>query len=120
MKGIDWGCLYREHGEKPLDTRLVEEEISRLMMDDDVTRKKGVYDYVLSRNEKQLSIRAFTSNQRREAFERQGGICPSCGKKFELDDMEADHITPWAKGGRTTAENCRMLCVGCNRIKSNV
>ncbi len=25
--------------------------------------------------------------------------------------MEADHITPWSKGGKTIAENCQMLCL---------
>ena len=31
--------------------------------------------------------------------------------------MESDHITPWAEGGVTTAENCQMLCKECNRKK---
>ena len=32
--------------------------------------------------------------------------------------MEGDHITPWHSGGKTTAENCQMLCKDCNRHKS--
>lgn len=24
--------------------------------------------------------------------------------------MQAAHIKPWSKGGRTVAENCQMLC----------
>ena len=52
-----------------------------------------------------------------EAYERQEGICIHCGKHFELEEMEADHITPWKEGGITIAENCQMLCRNCNRVK---
>jgi hypothetical protein len=31
--------------------------------------------------------------------------------------MEADHITPWSKGGRTSADDCAMLCLEENRRK---
>lgn len=75
-------------------------------------------DYVLTGNERSLSIRAFTDNQKREAYERQEGDCPACGKHFALHEMEADHITPWSKGGKTVADNCQMLCISDNRIKS--
>lgn len=92
--------------------------ISELMQDDDVTAKKGIYEYLLSGDEKHLNIRAFTDNQKREAYERQKGICPTCKKHFEIDEMEGDHIDPWHDGGKTTAENCQMLCRSCNRRKS--
>ena len=39
--------------------------------------------------------------------------------QFDYSDMVADHITPWSKGGHTTAGNCQMLCVKCNAKKSN-
>jgi hypothetical protein len=117
MKGVSWGPLYNEFGTKKLDTGKLEAEVSRLMQDEDVTKKSGIYDYVLSGNERSLSIRAFTDNMKREAFERQGGICPICEKQYDLDAMEADHLTPWSKGGKTTAENCRMLCKPDNRAK---
>ena len=50
-----------------------------------------------------------------EAYERQKGICPDCGNHFEIGEMHVDHITPWSKGGHTTADNCQMLCADCNR-----
>ena len=118
MKGIDWGFLYDNFHTKTLDTNKLEEEIAELMMDEDVTNKKGVYSYVLTRDERYLNIRAFSENQRREAYERQNGICANCGVRFEIDEMEADHITPWHLGGKTTSENCQMLCRDCNRRKS--
>ncbi|MBP5797321.1 MAG: HNH endonuclease [Bacteroidales bacterium] len=55
---------------------------------------------------------------KREVYERQNGICTICGKHFKIEQMEADHITPWRNGGRTVAENCQMLCRECNRRKS--
>lgn len=48
-----------------------------------------------------------------------GGVCPYCGEHFELSEMHADHIKPWAKGGPTTAENCQVLCRDCNLKKSD-
>jgi 5-methylcytosine-specific restriction endonuclease McrA len=82
--------------------------------------RKGIYAYVLTRNEKYLSIRGFTEAERRQAYERQGGICPICGQHFEIDGMVADHITPWSQGGKTNAANCQMLCREDNRRKGAI
>ena len=119
MKGINWGALYNQFKDVTYDTNKLEKEIQELMIDDDVTNKKGIYIYVLTRNEKHLNIRAFTDNQKRSAYERQQGICKTCGKHFDIKEMEADHITPWHAGGQTNAENCQMLCRECNRRKSS-
>lgn len=118
MKGVQWGFLYNKFKEKSFDYVKLEEEISKLMEDEDVTNKKGIYEYVLTRKEKHLNIRAFTENQKREAYERQKGICPVCGEEFKIEEMEADHITPWHLGGQTIAKNCQMLCKEDNRRKS--
>lgn len=118
MKGIDWGSLYNEFKDKNVDSKKLEEEISVLMMDEDVTKKKGIYHYVLTRKEKHLNIRAFSDKQKREAYERQKGICAVCEEHFKLNEMEADHITPWHLGGKTNSNNCQMLCKEDNRRKS--
>lgn len=118
MKGIEWGTLYNEFKNDKWDAELLEEEITDLMLDEDVSNKKGIYYFVLNRKERHLSIRAFSDKQKREAFERQKGICVKCLEKFELNEMEADHIKPWHEGGKTAAENCQMLCKHDNRIKS--
>lgn len=119
MKGVKWGPLYNEFRDIETNSNLIEEEIAKLMMDEDVTKKAGIYEYLFRRDEKYLSIRSFSNNQKREAYEKQEGICPVCGKHFEIDEMEADHITPWCEGGKTITENCQMLCKHCNRVKSN-
>ena len=118
MKGVDWGILYKQFKNEIFDYQKIDEEVKRLILDDDVTKKTGIYPYILTRKEKYLSIRAFTEAQKLAAYERQNGICADCGHHFELSQMEADHITPWHAGGRTVAENCQMLCKECNRRKS--
>uniref|UniRef100_B3EQR3 HNH endonuclease n=1 Tax=Chlorobium phaeobacteroides (strain BS1) TaxID=331678 RepID=B3EQR3_CHLPB len=118
MKGIQWGFLYNEYKDKKFDHTKLEDKITKLMQDEDVTNKKGIYEYVLTHKEKLLNIRAFTDNQKREAYERQKGICPVCTEEYKIEEMEADHITPWHLGGQTSAENCQMLCKDDNRRKS--
>lgn len=118
MKGIAWGVLYNEFKDKKLDPKKLEEEITKLMLDEDVDNKKGIYTYVLTRKEKYLNIRTFSDNQKREAYERQKGICPVCTEHYEIEQMEGDHITPWHLGGKTSADNCQMLCKEDNRRKS--
>jgi hypothetical protein len=118
MSGIQWGDLYNEFKDQKFDSKKLEVQITKLMIDEDVQNKKGIYTYVLTRKEKYLNIRAFSPNQKREAYERQKGICIVCKEHFGLNEMEADHIDPWHSGGKTTAENCQMLCKDDNRRKS--
>ncbi|MFM2306835.1 MAG: hypothetical protein RLZZ367_1504 [Bacteroidota bacterium] len=118
MKGVQWGFLYNKFKDGKFDTKKIEKRITGLMQDEDVTNKKGIYEYILTDNEKHLNIRAFNDNQKREAYERQKGICVKCSEHFELAEMEADHIKPWHQGGRTSSENCQMLCLDDNRRKS--
>jgi hypothetical protein len=89
MKGVDFGILYNEFNDKEFDSKKIEKEIIKLMQDEDVTKKSGIYPYVLTRDEKHLNIRAFTDNQKREAYERQQGICPKCKKHFEIEGIES-------------------------------
>jgi hypothetical protein len=118
MKGVSWGSLFNLFKDTEFDSKKLEDEVAALMKDEDVTKKSGIYEYVLSRNEKFLNIRTFTDNQKRESYERQKGICIKCEEHFKIEEMEADHITPWCEGGKTISENCQMLCMDCNRRKA--
>ena len=118
MKGIEWGILYNKYKDESYNSDKLENEIKRLMQDDDVTSKKGIYEYLLSGDEKYLNIRAFSDSMKRAAYERQDGICPICKGHFEINEMEGDHITPWHEGGKTDIDNLQMLCKDCNRRKS--
>lgn len=125
MRGIAWGTLYNTYGDKIFNPQELEQKITLLMQDDDITKRSGIYEYLLSGNKKHLNIRAFTDNEKRKAYERQNGICPHCKAEnrakfqYELSEMEADHITPWCEGGKTNIDNCQMLCKEHNRKKSN-
>ena len=126
MKGLNWGILYNEYGTNIYDPNELENEITRLLQDDDITKQKGIYEYLLSgkTKEKALSIRSFTDNEKVTMYERQKGICPMCKAenkdiKWELEDMHADHILPWSKGGHTTLDNGQMLCREHNLLKSD-
>ena len=118
MAHVNWGELYNQYKDKKLNAAKLENEIKELMQDEDVTKKSGIYPYVLTGQERHLSIRAFTDKMKREAYERQKGICRFCKKRFDISEMEADHTTPWHEGGKTIAENCQMLCKQDNRTKS--
>jgi hypothetical protein len=119
MKGVDWGTLYNKYKDEKFDTNKIEEETSKLILDDDVTKKSGIYPFILTRDEKYLSIRSFTPVMKQKAYEKQEGICGECENHFEISEMEGDHIDPWYEGGKTIEENCQMLCKKDNRRKSN-
>ena len=124
MKGLPWGIYYNRYHKNTYNPIALEQEIATLMADEDVTKKSGIYKYVLEKaigndDPSVLGIRAFSDSQKRTAYEQQGGVCPHCGKKYEYEEMEGDHITPWSKGGKTELANLQMLCQACNRRKSN-
>ena len=117
MKGLPWGELYNSHNKKKFDVKKFQTRIDELMKDDDVTKKTGIYPYLITGDEKHLNIRAFTENEKRTAYEKQKGKCPICKEHFEIEEMEGDHITPWSEGGKTNIKNLQMLCKNCNRRK---
>lgn len=63
--------------------------------------------------------RNFDEAQRQVIYRRDNGQCKICGKKCEWNEWEADHITPWSKGGQTTIENGQVLCPTCNAQKKD-
>lgn len=120
MASVNWGELYNQFKDKKLDAKKLEVEVAKLMQDEDVTKKSGIYPYTLTKQERHLSIRAFNDKMKREAYENQKGVCIKCKKPFAMEEMEADHVTPWHEGGKTISKNCQMLCKQDNRIKSGV
>lgn len=119
MKGIPWGILYNDYKDAELNPTELEERVKQLMQDDEVTSRKGIYIYLLTGEEKWLSLRAFSEKDKRAKYEEQQGICPICGNHFEYEEMQGDHNIPWSRGGKTTYDNLVMLCHRCNQEKSN-
>ena len=119
MKGLPWGLLYNDHKDRrDLDPAVLEERIVSLLGDEDVTRRAGIYEYLLTGDERKLSIRAFDKRDMNIVYARQNGRCAVCGGEFEFNDMQGDHIVPWSQGGHTTLDNLQMLCRRCNLLKS--
>lgn len=120
MKGLDWGRFYNEHKSDKLNAAKLEQRIVELIEDDEVDSKKGIYEFLLTGNEKTLSLRAFNEKTKVKIYEKQKGICPVCKKHYDIGSMEADHILPWSRGGKTVPENCQILCKMDNRTKSGI
>ena len=119
MKGLDWAMLYDRYHEETLDSMALAKQISTLMRDSEIQKPQGIIPYVLTGDEHYLDLRAFPEDIKLAVWERQNHRCPLCGKEFDLEFMEGDHITPWREGGRTVIENCQMLCRECNRRKGS-
>ena len=119
MKGVEWGLLYNQHKDDNLDSAFMQSEVARLMADDEIDKKAGIYEYLLSGDEKYLHFRTFSDADIKTMYTRQNGLCALCGKPFNIKEMHADHKKPWSKGGKTELSNGQMLCVQCNLKKSN-
>lgn len=125
MLGIDWCHLYNEYHEKKYNTTQMKADVKALHEDDEVQSSKGIYEYLLLKDDNlpkalsKLNLRAFTDTEKQRAYNKQEGICPMCKKKYPIEDMRGDHIVPWSKGGKTTEDNLQMLCKDCNGLKSD-
>ncbi len=137
MKNLDWGRLYGQYGEKEYDSKKISEQVKSLHDDIHILNKKGIFEYVLGgfKDNKLLEIRMFNDDVKIETYKKQTKLakekgesnCPYCAighqaskdKIWGLEDMDADHVTAWSKGGKTSSENCQMLCKTHNRAKGN-
>ena len=121
MLGLNWGDLYNRFRNNMYDAQVIEKRVNELMANEEVTEKKGVYEYILSgENEDmacKLSKRKFSDADKRTAYERQNGICPITGEYLPITEMQADHIIPWWKGGTTTLSNLQMISKTANARK---
>lgn len=119
MQGIEWGLLFNKYKDIKLNSNFVTNKVNELLADEEVTNRKGIFQYILSGNEKYLNLRGFPESMKTLAYEKQKGNCAICGKHFEYNEMHGDHKKAWSKGGRTEPDNCQMLCAKCNLEKSS-
>ena len=88
MKGLLWGLFYNQHGKRTdLAPEKLKTEIQRLMGDEDVTSKSGIYEYLLTGQEKKLSICAFNRRDALVAHEKQGHKRAICSEEFEFEQI---------------------------------
>ncbi len=137
MRGLEWGRLYETYHGKSFDPKKISEAVRKLAADDYVTNHKGIFEYLLggSTDKKLLAVRVFDEKTKRVAYNKQTQAaqakdksnCPLCavgenankGRIYKLDEMDADHVSAWSKGGDSSTKNCQMLCITHNRAKGN-
>jgi hypothetical protein len=137
MSGLEWGRLYEQYHGQPYDPQKVSADVKKLYADPYVKRRKGVFEYILggSVDTKLLEVRVFDdatkksvyAKQKAEAEAAKTSNCPLCAlghdanknKIWALNEMDADHVTAWSKGGSTDMKNCQMLCKTHNQAKGN-
>ena len=137
MCGLEWGRLYEEYNKKAYDPIKVSKEVQKLYGDSYIKTRKGIFEYILggSNDTKLLDVRVFEdpikksvyASQTKAAKSKDKSNCPDCAmghdanksKIWAFNEMEADHVKAWTKGGQTSAENCEMLCIRHNRVKGN-
>lgn len=137
MRGLEWGRLYEEYHGKSYDPKKMAKDVQKLAADDCVTSRKGIFEYLLggAKEKKLLTIRVFDERVKKVAYAKQKqaaeakGVsnCPLCAagdnanktRIYKLDEMDADHVSAWSKGGDSTAANCEMLCKTHNQSKGN-
>jgi hypothetical protein len=138
MRGLEWGRLYELYHSQSYDAAKIDADVNELRADPTVvTNSKGIYEYLLGgkKDTQLLAIRLFDKNTKRVAYQQQTneatstGVsnCPLCAmgndnnktRIYKPDEMDADHVTAWSKGGDTALKNCQMLCVTHNRAKGN-
>jgi hypothetical protein len=137
MRGLEWGRLYETYHGRNYDPKVMAAAVQNLAADDYVTSRKGIWEYLLggSTDKKLLAVRVFDDKTKRVAYGKQTqgahakgtSNCPLCavgentnkGRIYELDEMDADHVSAWTKGGESSAKNCQLLCITHNRAKGN-
>jgi hypothetical protein len=137
MRGLDWGRLYQTYHGNSYNAAAMDADIDALRADPAVRNNKGIYEYLLGgkADPKLLDVRLFDDSTKVAVYEQQtqaakgAGVsnCPLCAigtdanraRIYQLNEMDADHLTAWSKGGNSTIANCTMLCVTHNRAKGN-
>lgn len=137
MKGLNWGRLYEQYHEQSYDPAVVSAQVQELYGDLYIKNRAGIFEYILGRliNTKLLDVRIFDDATKNSVYAAQTKLakaksksnCPHCAighdankeKVWSLDEMDADHVAAWSKGGATSIKNCQMLCITHNRAKGN-
>lgn len=137
MCGLEWGRLYEQYHKKSYDQKKVSTEVQKLYADPYIKNRKGIFEFILGGyvDTKLLEVRVFDDATKKSVYKEQTAKaekkkesnCPLCAighdanktRIWKFDEMDADHVAAWSKGGATLAKNCQMLCKTHNRAKGN-
>jgi len=137
MQGLEWGKFYEQYHSQSYNPETVSADVRRLYGDPYITRKRGIFEFILGGKQdlKVLEVRVFDDATKHSVYEKQTSAaeaegesnCPLCAighdanksRTYKLNEMDADHVAAWSKGGGSSADNCEMLCITHNRAKGN-
>ena len=137
MRGIEWGRLFEIYHNQPYDPVEVSDKLHELYADGAVKKRAGIFEYILGgcKEPRLLEIRIFEESTKKAVYAQQTDEAKRCGKSncplcaletgnnskriWKFNEMDADHVTAWSKGGATDISNCQMLCKTHNRAKGN-
>ncbi|MGL6236374.1 MAG: HNH endonuclease family protein [Segniliparus sp.] len=137
MRGLEWGRLYEVYHSKSYSESMIENRVEELRKDPFIGNRKNIYEFLLGgeTDTQLLEIRLFDKKIKALAYDQQTGKakvagisnCPLCAvgnnpnktRIYKDNEMDADHVAAWSKGGKTDLTNCEMLCVTHNRAKGN-
>ena len=139
MRGLEWRPRTRGTASDSYDARVIDAEVDALRVDPAVTKGEGDLRVPAGGQEgpnscwrsdcsTKLRNGLPTAKQTQKAnadqvFElpamRNLVTTPTSQRIYAQDEMDADHVTAWSKGGNTDLANCQMLCVPHNRAKGN-
>ena len=91
MLGIDWGGFCNRYHDTPVDRDAVEREIKRLIDNEDVTKHQGIFEYILTRDERNLNIRAFPKAVKQRAYECTRASESSVTRNSSFDGGSGSH-----------------------------
>jgi 5-methylcytosine-specific restriction endonuclease McrA len=98
-------------------------EISSTCIAKDFIRTKTNWlpEYISKHKKRKKSNRKPISTKlRAKVMKRDNFTCQHCGKTVEDGvKLEIDHIIPVSLGGTNKMDNLQVLCMECNRGKSN-
>jgi hypothetical protein len=66
-----------------------------------------------------INFRGKPKFSRRNIFLRDRNVCQFCGKKFETNLLNIDHVVPKSRGGESSWTNIVLSCFACNHKKAN-
>lgn len=137
MRGLEWGRLFETYHNTAYDPAAVSAKVHELYADGAVKARKGIFEYILGgcTDPRLLEIRIFEDSTKKAVYAQQTDAAKKCDKSncplcalgtdnnakriWKFNEMDADHVTAWSKGGATDINNCQMLCKTHNRAKGN-
>lgn len=137
VRGLPWGKYFNLYHTNAYNRSAVNKRVTELLADPFVNSAKNIFEFILDgeQHTEWLDIRIFDDAVKRSVYNTQTNTakqnkvsnCPLCAvghtanatKIWSFNEMDADHVAAWSRGGATDIANCQMLCKTHNKAKGN-